>query len=90
MNHQTRAIPQAPMDAAELRSTAGELEVINRSRALFNAKRLGMSVEEYERRVRRRWDLGLEDALKFHAVDGEADSVPAVLRSISPADGGTP
>lgn len=71
----------------ELDNAARALNAIDRGMALHCAKRLDMSPDDYAKRTTGglEWWLGLEDALKFKAVDFEVrDVVEAIKLSRGP------
>lgn len=75
MAHQ--AATQAGGQSEDLGNARDVLAAIDRSMALFCSKRMGIAVEDFERRIAggREWWFSLTDALHFGAVDREVDSV---------------
>ncbi len=68
----------------ELENCGEALRVVDEGMSRFCAKRMGMSYEEFDAHVSagREWWFGLADGLKFHALDGEADSVTEIVKML--------
>lgn len=66
----------------EIENSAEALRVVNWGMVEFCSRRLGMSHEDFERRVSggREWYLSQADAMEFRAIDGPAESVMEITK----------
>jgi ATP-dependent protease ClpP protease subunit len=97
MQHTTK-FNEISGNAIVLRNRVRELEVTDESRARANAARIGMPLDEYNKKIAggREWHLSAREAVSQHVADDEIPDILTAARIVvrmqfdAAADGGTP